>query len=77
MVLSSLNVLNHARVRGFTADCPPQVHQRLSSLGFTPNTEVLKLRRAPLGDPCVYELMGYQICLRNREASFIECVPVK
>jgi ferrous iron transport protein A len=44
------------------------VGERLLDLGFVPGTSVLVLRRAPLGDPSVYELRGYQLCLRRSEA---------
>lgn len=46
----------------------PAVTRRLASLGFRPGTEVACIRRAPLGDPAVYRLRGYEICLRRREA---------
>jgi Fe2+ transport system protein FeoA len=26
-----------------------------------------------MGDPSVYQVMGYQICLRDREANYIRC----
>ena len=41
---------------------------RLEDLGFVPGTPLSCRRRAPLGDPRVYELRGSQLCLRNREA---------
>jgi ferrous iron transport protein A len=41
---------------------------RLEDLGFVPGTRVTCRRRAPLGDPRVYELRGSQLCLRDREA---------
>ena len=42
--------------------------QRLADLGFLPGTRVTLVRRAPLGDPAVYELRGVQLCIRRREA---------
>jgi ferrous iron transport protein A len=42
--------------------------QRLEDLGFVPGSAIRCRRRAPLGDPRVYELRGSQLCLRNREA---------
>jgi ferrous iron transport protein A len=41
---------------------------RLLDLGFAPGTRVRALRRAPLGDPTLYELRGTQLCLRRSEA---------
>jgi ferrous iron transport protein A len=45
--------------------------RRLEDLGFSPETEVACRRRAPLGDPRVYEVHGIQFCLRAREARAI------
>ena len=45
--------------------------QRLADLGFLPGTRVTLVRRAPLGDPSVYELRGSQLCLRRSEAARI------
>jgi ferrous iron transport protein A len=47
------------------------VARRLASLGFRPGTPVECVRRAPLGDPCVYRLRSYEVCLRSREAGYI------
>ena len=48
---------------------------RLADLGFLPGTAVLCLRRAPLGDPRVYELRGVQLCLRAEDADQILVMP--
>ena len=48
---------------------------RLLDLGFVPGTGVAILKRAPLGDPVVYELRGYRICLRASEASLVRVRP--
>jgi len=42
--------------------------RRLMDLGMLPETTVRLVRRAPLGDPAVYSLRGYQLCLRKTEA---------
>lgn len=42
--------------------------RRLQDLGFLPRTPVAALRRAPLGDPRLYSLRGYQLCLRREDA---------
>jgi ferrous iron transport protein A len=49
-------------------DATPELAARLTALGFLPATEVRCRRRAPLGDPRVYELRGTQLCLRSSEA---------
>ena len=45
------------------------VTRRLLDLGFVPGTRVRAVRRAPLGDPTLYELRGTQLCLRRSEAA--------
>ena len=42
--------------------------RRLLDLGFSPPTRVRVVRKAPLGDPLVYEHPGTQLCLRRTEA---------
>ncbi len=41
---------------------------RLAELGLLPETPIKAVRRAPLGDPTEFELRGYRLCLRRREA---------
>lgn len=43
--------------------------RRLLDLGFLPETSLRVLRHAPLGDPIVYELRGYRVCLRRTDAA--------
>jgi len=45
--------------------------RRLSNLGFVPGRIVTPLRRAPLGDPVVYLVADYELCLRHHEARII------
>jgi ferrous iron transport protein A len=54
-----------------SVDATAAIAGRLLDLGFIPGTPVTVIRRAPLGDPVVYELRGYRICLRRSEASHI------
>jgi ferrous iron transport protein A len=41
----------------------------LRDLGFVAGTRIAVLRAAPLGDPVLYELRGYELSLRRSEAS--------
>ena len=50
--------------------------QRLLDLGFVPNTRIGVLKRAPLGDPIVYGLRGYRLCLRRCDAERVRVKPV-
>jgi ferrous iron transport protein A len=52
-------------------EAPEPVAERLRELGFLPGTEVALVRRAPLGDPSVYELRGTRLCLRRTEAAAV------
>ena len=51
---------------------PGALGRRLQDLGFVPGTPVSLLRRAPLGDPGVYELRGYRLCLRRSESDRVQ-----
>jgi len=41
---------------------------RLGDLGFVAGATIELLRRAPLGDPAVYRVRGYDVCLRLAQA---------
>jgi ferrous iron transport protein A len=49
--------------------------RRLMDLGLLPETPVRVLRRSPLGDPTVYELRGYRLCLREVDAARVRVRP--
>jgi ferrous iron transport protein A len=51
------------------------IARRLDDLGLRPGAVVRVLRRAPLGDPTVFELHGYQLCLRRSESARVRVVP--
>lgn len=50
---------------------PDHVAQRLRHLGFRAGNVVETVRVAPLGDPTVYRILGYEMCLRRQEAGHI------
>jgi ferrous iron transport protein B len=58
-----------AKVRGRGA-----FRKRITEMGFVVGKPVKVVRRAPLGDPIVYELMGYEVSLRGDEAKLVEIV---
>ena len=60
------------RVVGVTGD--DAVTRRLADLGIRIGVEVECLRRAPLGDPSVFELCGYQLCLRRAESARVRVI---
>ena len=55
------------RVIGNSLGC-----SRLRELGLTNGTAIRLLRQAPFGGPMVFELRGYQLCLRPSEARLVE-----
>ena len=46
--------------------------RRLREVGFVPGTRVKVERRAPLGDPTVYELRSTRFALRRSGADLVE-----
>lgn len=49
-------------------DCEPSVARRLMELGLVPGTEIVVIRRAPLGDPLEISVRGVRLSLRRSEA---------
>lgn len=64
--LEELAVGEAAAVMAFDAD--DVVARRLFDLGFAPGESVVRLRRAPLGDPLMFRVGGVEIVLRRAEA---------
>jgi ferrous iron transport protein A len=71
--LDQLRPGDAARVE--SVDAPDALAVRLADLGFCPGTPIRVVRRAPLGDPVLYELRGYRIALRRSEARHIRVRP--
>ena len=70
--LSDLRLGTSARVIALQEDTAEDpISQRLSNLGFVPGRTVTPLRRAPLGDPVVYRVADYELCLRRHEARMV------
>ncbi|MGO4782767.1 FeoA family protein [Cryobacterium sp. W22_MBD10_FK3] len=45
--------------------------ERLGALGLVPGTAIRPLRRAPLGDPVVYRVCDFDLCLRAAQAALV------
>lgn len=54
-----------ARVVGLHPDLPRSVSRRLADLGFTADTEIECVCRAPLGSPTIYRVGESRLCLRR------------
>jgi ferrous iron transport protein A len=52
-------------------ELPESVQNHLMHMGFVPDARVTVLRRAPAGDPTVYEIDGMEIALRHETADSI------
>jgi ferrous iron transport protein A len=52
-------------------DCEPTIARRLMELGLVPGTEIVVIRRAPLGDPLEISVRGVHLSLRRTEARHI------
>ena len=70
--LSDLSPGTSGRITGLADDGVGGVLvKRLRNLGFVPGRVVTPLRRAPLGDPVVYRVADYELCLRHHEARIV------
>ncbi len=63
-----------ARVLQVTGD--DEISQRLLEMGITPGAEVAWVGAALMGDPVEFEVRGYRLSLRKREAARVEIEPL-
>ena len=52
----------------------PDVRKNLMVMGMLPKTEVMLIRRAPMGDPLQVEVRGVSIAIRESIAEQIEVI---
>jgi Fe2+ transport system protein FeoA len=50
------------------------LRRRLLDMGLIPGTVVTVIKTAPMGDPLILSLRGYELSLRKEDASRIEIV---
>ncbi len=55
-------------VVGYTSDVGVR---RFVEMGFVPGTQVTALRKAPLGDPVEYAIMGSRVAIRRGDADVV------
>ncbi|MEV0900674.1 FeoA family protein [Actinoplanes sp. NPDC049802] len=58
-------------ITGIVPGVPAVTARRLRDLGFAEGAEVEVVRRAPLRDPVLYRIRGYEVCLRRTEAAYL------
>ncbi|MBF0560753.1 MAG: ferrous iron transport protein A [Alphaproteobacteria bacterium] len=66
LTLAELGPGERASIRSIAGDA--SLKRRLSAMGVVRGHEVSVDQKAPFGDPRIYTLLGYQICLRNEDA---------
>ncbi len=69
VTLDKLNIGQSAEIIEVKGD--PDTCFRLRELGIIEGTRVHVVRRAPLGDPVVFNIKGYELALRKRDISKI------
>lgn len=70
MKLSDLQVGETGKIKQIsTSDVN---YRRLLEMGFTEGTQVEVVKSAPLADPIQYQIRGYEITLRRKDAMCIE-----
>lgn len=60
------------KVRGIGA-----FRKRIMEMGFVAGREITVVRKAPLGDPIEYNILGYNVSLRNAEAQLVEVITIQ
>jgi ferrous iron transport protein A len=55
------------RIERYQGGMPPDYRQKLLSMGMIPGATFFVLRVAPLGDPIMIEVKGFQLSLRKSE----------
>ncbi len=66
MKLSELNINENGRV--LNIGTKTQARRRLLDMGFTPNTTVTVLKKAPFNDPIYIKIRNYYISIRKLDA---------
>ena len=69
--LADLTRGQSARIVDVCDTADPATARRIFDLGFEPGSEVVVLRRAPMADPVVFRIAGYDIALRRAQARCI------
>ncbi|WEO78759.1 FeoA family protein [Cryobacterium sp. SO2] len=58
-------------VSGDQSEYGRRLVERLGALGILPGATISALRRAPLGDPVVYRVCDFDLCLRAAQAALV------
>lgn len=69
MCICDLKIGEKATIDGLLGDT--KLNKRLSALGLIKGTEVELRRIAPLGDPIIINLRGFDLAIRKKDAKNI------
>lgn len=75
MTLADLPRGCSARIVEVCDDGDTAAARRMCALGFTPDAAVTTVRRAPLADPVIFRIGGYDVALRRAQARQIRVRP--
>ena len=75
MTTTLATLATHASAQVSSVAGEPRLRRRLLELGLVPGVSVKLLRRAPMGDPLVIQVRGYDLSLRRAEAALVEVQP--
>ncbi|MEO9139385.1 MAG: FeoA family protein [Jatrophihabitans sp.] len=75
ITLADLQQGSSARIVDVCGDGDPAAARRLFDLGFAPDALVQMIRRAPLADPVIFRIAGYDVALRRAQARRIRVLP--
>lgn len=75
MTLNELAIGSSCKVSAVKGE--GKLRRRIFDMGITPGAEIFLRKKAPLGDPLEVTLRGYELTLRQSEASLVEVVPLE
>ncbi|WOQ14820.1 FeoA family protein [Aeromonas media] len=75
MVLTELSPGQRARIKNMN-QLGRTLRRKLMVMGLLPQTEILYLRAAPLGDPLQVQCQGICLSMQKSLAQYIEVEPV-
>lgn len=75
--LADLRPGQRATIACYDGGCEASTNRRLFDLGLVPGTEVLMVRRAPLGDPAIFQVGDYEIALRRGQSAGIHVEAIR
>ena len=70
MTLENFKIGENARIK--TVGGNGALRRRLLDMGLTPKTTVHIVKVAPMGDPLILHLRGYELSLRKEDAKHIQ-----